>query len=219
MNVLQIKNQEVCLCPDKLVYLPACSTLLVADTHFGKAVKFRKSGIPVPSGTTQMMLNALTDAIRRHRANRLIILGDFVHSATGSQLDFAAELLDWRKKHAEFELTLVRGNHDRGHRSLFRQLNLNVVAEPFVEPPFAFCHYHTENTDENMFTFAGHIHPAISLVEGGNSKLILPCFAMAEHHLILPAFGEFTGCHRVRHDDYQSCFVVADNEVVQLATR
>jgi hypothetical protein len=47
-------------------------TLLVADAHFGKAVSFRKLGVPVPRGTTGGTLAKLDAAIAdTRRARRL----------------------------------------------------------------------------------------------------------------------------------------------------
>ena len=42
-------------------YLPEHRTLLVADAHFGKAVSFRKLGVPVPQGTTTETLGQLKE--------------------------------------------------------------------------------------------------------------------------------------------------------------
>jgi hypothetical protein len=49
---IRVANADVVLHPSGAAFLSAEQTLLVADAHFGKAVSFRKLGVPVPSGTT-----------------------------------------------------------------------------------------------------------------------------------------------------------------------
>ena len=43
-----LAGADVLLHPTGALYLSAESALLVADIHFGKAVSFRKLGVPVP---------------------------------------------------------------------------------------------------------------------------------------------------------------------------
>ena len=40
------------LLPQKAAWWAAERTLLIADAHIGKAVSFRRLGVPVPPGTT-----------------------------------------------------------------------------------------------------------------------------------------------------------------------
>ena len=44
------------LLPGRAAYLPDARALLIADAHIGKAVSFRKLGVPVPGGTTDETL-------------------------------------------------------------------------------------------------------------------------------------------------------------------
>jgi DNA ligase-associated metallophosphoesterase len=221
MKRIEIRGQSVDLLPEKLVYLPAQKTLLVADTHFGKAATFRKAGIPVPIGTTAMMLAKLTEVIRRTSATRLIFLGDFVHSSTQTKVDFTDELIAWRDQHETIGLTLVPGNHDRGFKNLATELKMDVQSEPLVQGAFSFCHFHqagaeTQKFTPQQFTFAGHVHPAVNIQESTNSSLKIPCFAIANDYMILPAFGEFTGCHVIKFSDYQQVIAVADNRLIKI---
>ena len=49
---IAVAGDDVVLHPSGAALLGSHSTLLIADAHFGKAVSFRKLGVPVPSGTT-----------------------------------------------------------------------------------------------------------------------------------------------------------------------
>ena len=50
------------------------------------------------------------------------------------------------------------------------------------------------------FTIAGHLHPTISLRSPSGDRLSGRCFVAVPGLLVLPAFGSFTGGHRVVHD-------------------
>ena len=61
---ISIARADVVLHPSGAAYLSADHTLLIADAHFGKAVSFRQLGVPVPHGTTQETLAAISAAVR-----------------------------------------------------------------------------------------------------------------------------------------------------------
>ena len=125
---VELGGESLILHPARAAWWPRCSTLLLADTHFGKAATFRQAGLPVPHGTTARMLQRWTDLMQEFQPRRMIVLGDFVHAATRSEHDFELELVEWRRQHAELHMVLVRGNHERGHAELFTELRLEVVA-------------------------------------------------------------------------------------------
>ncbi len=211
---IDIRDQPIDLLPEKLVYLPQQNSLLVADTHFGKAATFRHAGIPVPAGTSATMLSTLTNVIQKTSAERLIFLGDFVHSSTRTRIDFVDDLVAWRAQHAALQLVLVPGNHDLGYRKIAAELQMEVQPEPFNEGSFSFCHFHEAGAES--FTFAGHVHPAVAISESARSSLRVPCFAIANDHMLLPAFGEFTGCHVIQQNDYQQVIAVADSRLIKI---
>ena len=76
----QIAGQAVLLHPSGAMLLQDSRCLLVADAHFGKAVSFRTWGMPVPRGTTTATLERLSEVLRETGAQRLVFLGDFLHS-------------------------------------------------------------------------------------------------------------------------------------------
>lgn len=214
---IDVRGQTIQLLPEKLVYLPKQNSLLVADTHFGKAATFRHAGIPVPAGTSAAMLTTLTRVIKKTLADRLIFLGDFVHSSTRTQADFVDDLIAWRTEHSTLQLVLVPGNHDLGYRKLAAELRMEVQPEPFVEDSFSYCHFHEAGADVEQFSFAGHVHPAVAISESAKTSLRVPCFAIAKDFMLLPAFGEFTGCHVVKHSDFQQVIAVADSRLINIA--
>ena len=67
------------------LYWSARGTLIIADPHFGKDAHFRQKAIPVPHGTMDSDLKRLSAMIDSHAARRLMILGDFFHTAAGAR--------------------------------------------------------------------------------------------------------------------------------------
>ena len=55
----------------------------------------------------------------------------------------------------------------------------------------------TAATTATLFTIAGHLHPTISLRSPSGDRLSGRCFVATQGLLVLPAFGSFTGGHRV----------------------
>lgn len=184
-------GQLLHLLPERALWWPAARTLFVADLHLGKAATYRALGQPVPGGTTQENLARLDTLIARHVPRHLVFLGDFLHAAQARKASLLAMLDAWRHRHAELELTLVRGNHDSRAGDPPAHLGIAVVDEPCLLGPFAACHHPQQHPTH--FVLAGHVHPACKLHGKGRDSLRMPCFVQEGALAILPAFGEFTG--------------------------
>src|SRR5687768_9352581 len=92
---IDIAGQRVLCLPERSLYWPAASTLLVADAHWGKASTFRAAAIPIPDNTTHD-LDRLATAIRRMEARRVIFLGDLLHAKEGRADSVMDLIAAWR---------------------------------------------------------------------------------------------------------------------------
>jgi DNA ligase-associated metallophosphoesterase len=201
------------------VFLPAQRTVLVADPHFGKAVSFRRLGVPVPRGTTTETLDRLSALVADSGAQRIVFLGDFLHSARSHAAGTLGAIGRWREAHPRLHLTLVRGNHDDRAGDPPAGLGIEVVDEPLPLGPFALCHY--PKPVAGAYVLAGHWHPCISVKGRAFERLRLPCFwfgddsgARPESAVgVLPAFGAFTGMHRIEPRAGDRIFPVAGDVV------
>ena len=52
--IVECRGQQLDLLAERAIHWIEQRTLLIADPHFGKASVFRASGIPIPSGTTNV---------------------------------------------------------------------------------------------------------------------------------------------------------------------
>ncbi len=214
MTTISVGGHTLTLLPEKAAFLSDSRTLLVADAHIGKAVSFRKLGVPVPHGTTTETLALLTTLVARLGVQRIVFLGDFLHSArshAASTMDAAAR---WRSEHAALELTLVRGNHDDRAGDPPERLGITAVDEPLQLGGLALCHH--PDTVAEGYVLAGHLHPCVRLAGRARDSLRLPCFWFGPQVGVLPAFGSFTGMHAVRPEPGDRVFGVADEQVLEV---
>lgn len=213
MSRVEVGGAELQLSPGKAMWWPAEATLLVADAHIGKAVSFRRLGVPVPEATTGGTLDALDALLAAHDARRIVFLGDLLHSRHAHAPDTLAAFAAWRALRPEIELVLVRGNHDDRAGDPPPAWGVHCVDEPFAlpgAPGLALCHH--PEPRRGVYVLAGHDHPCITVGQGID-RLRLPCFHLGARVGVLPAFGTFTGMHPIRRRAGDRVFVVADNAV------
>jgi uncharacterized protein len=202
---------RVQLLAERAAYLPEQRTLLVADAHIGKAVSFRRLGVPVPGGTTSETLARLTAALNATQAEHIVFLGDLLHSARSAAPDTWAAVAAWRQAHREVVLTLVRGNHDQHAGDPPADWRITTLAGPLQVAGLTLAHH--PDPLPGSYVLAGHIHPAVVLRGRTPGRLRLPCFHFGPSVGVLPAFGAFTGMHVMPRGASDRVFVVADNEV------
>lgn len=198
--------------PEKALWWPAESTLLVADIHLGKDASFQAAGIPIPLGPTSETLQRLTDLIRKVRPRRVTMLGDLWHAKAGRTRGLLAEFVTWREDHCGVEMLLVEGNHDAKAGPLPASADMIEVQEPHFVLPFALCHYPCASA--GAYVLSGHIHPGVVLEGRGRQALRLPCFWFGADTAVLPSFGLFTGCGRIQPRAQDQVLIIADDRVV-----
>ena len=209
-------GERLALLPQRAVYLPAHRSLLVADAHLGKAVSFRRLGVPVPEATTGGTLARLDAALTATGAERVIFLGDLLHSARAQASATLAAVQRWRDQHALLDLVLVRGNHDRHAGDPPADWGVRAVDEPLRLGSLALMHH--PRPVSGAYVLAGHLHPCAVLGGRAHDRLRLPCFHFGPAVGVLPAFGEFTGMHALPRAPGDRVFVVQGDAVLPLPT-
>jgi DNA ligase-associated metallophosphoesterase len=191
MLTIDLAGHALTLLPQRAVVWRETESLLLADTHFGKTATFRDAGMAVPDNTAADLAR-LDELLARHVSRRLIILGDFLHSASGRSASVFDAMADWRTRHERLEILLVRGNHDRSAGDPPPELGINCVDEPHEISGLTLCHDPACGAGD-LPMVAGHLHPAVTVRDYGRSMLRLPCFHRQHDRLTMPAFGSFTG--------------------------
>jgi len=210
---------DILLLPGRAALLPASRTLLVADLHLGKAATFRRAGIPVPEGSSQRDLARIAELVRGCEARRLIVLGDLFHARSGCTPQVFAEFAEMRSQIASTAVVLVTGNHDRAVGRLPDSLGLDACVPCLDEPPFHFVHEPAtavEHSVRDLFTVAGHLHPTISIRSPSGDRFADRCFVAEPTVLVLPAFGSFTGGHRIVPREGMRLWIARDDGVADV---
>jgi DNA ligase-associated metallophosphoesterase len=210
-----VAGEELVLLPERAVFFPAKQTLFVADFHLGKAASFRRAGIPLPSGTTAENVERLGRAIDKTQAKQVVFLGDFLHSAQGRTQTTLEGFAGWREARRAVDLTIVRGNHDRKAGDPPEAWGVRCIEPGETLGPFVLNH--EPGATRGGYALAGHIHPAVRLTACGEASLRLPCFWFGARFGVLPAFGAFTGNAEVKPRAGDQVFVIAEQEVLQVA--
>ncbi|MGI9077694.1 MAG: ligase-associated DNA damage response endonuclease PdeM [Gemmatimonadaceae bacterium] len=213
---IEIRGETLMLLSERAVLWEDASSLLIADTHFGKAAAFRAGGIPVPHGTTLHGIRKLDALLARTRPRRVVFLGDFLHARSGRSPATLQHLADWRAQQHDVEMMLVRGNHDRNAGDPPRELQLECVEAPLIMPPFILAHRPVSAPEG--YVIAGHLHPGAELVGPARQRLKLPCFWFREEEAVLPAFGDFTGLASISPDPADRVFVVTGDAVLEVSS-
>jgi uncharacterized protein len=208
---VRLEGEELWLLADKAVYWPARQCLMIADAHFGKASAYRSLGQPVPQGTTTENLQRLDRLLSALPCAQVIFLGDFLHGPGSHASGTLGALRSWRALNPDLSMTLIRGNHDKRAGDPPEDLRIDVVTEPLLMGPFAL--QHEPDAHPSHHVLAGHVHPVYRLRGKGQQSLRLPCFVIGARVSLLPAFGAFTGGHRMEQDNDRRIYVIGDHDV------
>jgi DNA ligase-associated metallophosphoesterase len=212
-----VAGEELLLLPEKAIYWPRKKIVLLADLHLGKAGHFRKAGIPVSAHVHRQDLQVLQNILQQWQVEEVIFLGDLFHSSLNSEWGL---LESWMELQPEVQFTLIKGNHDILPETVYRHSKLRILEDKTVISPFLLTHHPPEAgcTDGPYYRLCGHVHPAIQLHGPGKQALTLPCFYFGLHCAILPAFGKFTGFHKIKPKAGEQVFGVLPERVLPLST-
>jgi len=207
----ELKGQRLRLLPQKAIYWEEQNTLLLADTHLGKVTHFRKAGIALPGSAAEKNLLQLHLLFEKLAPKKVYFLGDLFHSELNSEWFGFKELL---KKFPGIEYHLIQGNHDILHEISYQNSNFSVYETPLELDPFILSH--EPLGEHEKYNLCGHIHPGVTLRGKGRQSLTLPCFYFGKQQGIMPAFGVFTGLHKLSPGKEDQIFVVANDMVLKV---
>jgi uncharacterized protein len=173
--------------PSGALHWPAQDALLAADLHLGKSERVARRGGPLlPPFETEATLARLQSDLGQSCARKLILLGDSFDDDLASRAILGAEgttgnataLRLLAKLCADTELVWITGNHDPAPMGLAGQ-----VTEEMMLAGLALRHIAGQGPD-----ISGHYHPKMRIA--GQRR---PAFLIGAQHLILPAYGAYTG--------------------------
>ena len=215
---LDLAGPSLWLLPERAAWHAASRTLFIADLHLGKSASFRARGLPVPSGTTQDNLRRIATLVAAHAVERIVFLGDLLHSRHAQRASAIAPLHAWRDAHPALRCVLVRGNHDSHAGDPPPSLDFEIVDEPWpVRDAGGLVACHHPQRVAGATVLAGHWHPAVELRGPARDHERLACFCHlagdGDGVLVLPAFGAFTGSSPQAPPAGSVCYPVGGDRV------
>lgn len=187
-ETIELQGEQLVLTNQRAMYWPNQKTLILSDLHVGKTAHFRKHGIPIPDGIFKEDLRKLQGLMHHFKVRLVMIVGDLFHAEANKNTE---EFAQWRYQFKEAAFVLIKGNHDRLADRWISKCNLKVVNRLQLGP-FLFVHDPQDNKTDN-FIISGHIHPGVLVKGKAKQKIKLPCYAITDNELVLPAFSRFTG--------------------------
>ncbi len=210
MSKIEIHGEALTLDHRRALVWPRRRAVFVADTHFGKSAVFRREGIALPEGSDAADLAILSGLLAEHDAQRLYILGDFVHGTLPAGHTFYRRFNDWLDAQAA-EVHVVLGNHDVYlERTAIRGVSWH---ESLALDPFRLVHDPDDAHDG--FYLAGHIHPVMRVSTRGDS-LRMPVFWQRSTGMVLPSFGDLTGGYHIDARRGERLYGVGPDTVIPL---
>ena len=210
---LSFSGTTLYLLPEKAIWIESYSSLFIADLHFGKAAHFRKSGIPIPEPVHNNDLQVIKQLIEKYSPTDLYVLGDLFHSDWNEQWELLNGFLAGFSK---TKFHLVKGNHDVLSPFAYQQSLFQIHDAPVVLGNMFLTHEPAKKVPEGKLNLCGHIHPGVRLHGKGRQSLRISCFHLSETHLILPAFGHFTGLSLVKKGPNDHIYGISGEKVIKI---
>lgn len=186
---IQFAGKTLVLTNLSALYIKNVKALVLADIHIGKATHFQKHGIAIPNTVLKNDLNKLETLIHHFNPQKIIVVGDMFHAENNSEIQ---QFKDWKLQFSAVKFILIKGNHDRYYHSIYKDLDVEVIQNELIVEGITFVH-NLEDFKGQGYTISGHLHPGVMVKAKARQRIKLPCFAMSNQYLILPAFSEFTG--------------------------
>jgi DNA ligase-associated metallophosphoesterase len=213
---IDLAGRALELLPERAVWWPALRTAVVADVHLGKDQVFRRAGVPIPSSVLDAELAELDALIARTGCERLLVLGDWVHAPPGAGDRWPATVRGWRERHGQLAVGLVPGNHDRRLEAWLAEWRIDLHPEPLELDGLALLH--ESGDDVPPPGLSGHLHP-VTWLRWRRERVRLPVFARSGDHVVLPAFGRFTGGYDGLDPKRYALYAIAGRRVFELSSR
>ncbi len=192
MNSCDISFAGTCLTalPSGALWWHDERMLVVSDLHLGKSERLaRRGGTLLPPYEVRETLERLDADLGRCAASLVICLGDSFDDMQAAEA-LPDEYRLWiTRMQAGRRWIWIEGNHDSDPTNLGGTHLAELRAGPLT-----FRHI---GQPGSIGEVSGHFHPKASLRIKGRA-ITRPCFLFDQNHLILPAYGTYTGGLRSR---------------------
>ena len=184
MKVINFNNHEFKINNDGILFWLEKKIAILSDLHLEKGSSFASLGQFIPPYDSEETLKKLINFLKTHEVQTIILLGDTFHDGGALNRMSSKVKLIFDSLVENYEIVFVLGNHENKMKSAFIKFY-----ERYIVDDIHFLH---EAVLEKKYQISGHFHPVASL-KINSKKITEKCLIHSENHLIMPAFGEFTG--------------------------
>ncbi|PZF73260.1 ligase-associated DNA damage response endonuclease PdeM [Taibaiella soli] len=194
MNIV-LHGNTFRLLPEKALFWEEYGLMIIADLHLGKAMHFRKAGIPMPELSALKDYENLNALIGVYHPEQICFLGDLFHSNYNTEWRLFETFIE-QNPHVHF--SLIKGNHDILKDEHYEALGIELIDDQLALGNVILSHIPITHPPEGNINISGHLHPGCVLRGLGRQSVKLPCFVYYRNTFLLPAFGHLTGLHVVQ---------------------
>jgi metallophosphoesterase superfamily enzyme len=124
----------------------------------------------------------------------VVFLGDLVHAPCPAHAE--REIVERVIGLLNARVIVVLGNHDRGFTRDYPNLPVEVCDE--WRPPGLVAVHGDRSLPEARHVIAGHIHPALGIMDDAGASRKMPVFVASEQLTLLPAFSTMASGFDIR---------------------
>ncbi|MEM2115726.1 MAG: metallophosphoesterase [Candidatus Woesearchaeota archaeon] len=182
---------------DTFLYDIKEKVLFIADTHIGLEEYYKQQGIFLPRIIFNDLKERVEKTINNLEIKTIILLGDIKHEFGTISKQEWIETISFFKMIKNYNLILIKGNHDTILKPITDKFNLQIYSEFSFEDVLC-VHGDKElgKIDKNIkYIIIGHEHPAISLRKHGRVEKF-KCFLLGKYKgkklIVLPSAHNLT---------------------------
>lgn len=212
--IISLNGEELVLLPEGAMWWPDERLLVVSDLHLEKGSAYAARGQLLPPYDTSATLCEVESLVTALQPECVVSLGDSFHDGDAEARLCEHDRSRIRALTAATEWFWVEGNHDPNPPASLGGRG----AQELAMGGLVFRHEPVGGVGE----VAGHLHPAAKVRARGRA-VRRRCFAVAQQHMVMPAFGAYTGglniCDPAFVDLFHglpSAFVLGDRRVFPL---
>jgi len=178
------------------LHVPEHKALVFADTHLGFEEALNRQGVLVPHFQYKDVVRHVKEALELTRPETVIIDGDLKHEFGAISGQEWREVLRFLDMLGDYEVRLVKGNHDNILGPIAGRGGVEVIGELRLGATlFTHGHQTPENLECVKTVVIGHEHPCVGLREEGRVEKV-KCFLVGEWEgrdiIVLPSLNFVT---------------------------
>ena len=175
------------------MWLPEIGAVVLADVHLGFGWALRRRGQlgPVHDPGVEHKLAGVIDELK---PDTVVFLGDVVHAPRPTPAE--REIVERSIGMLNARVIVVLGNHDRGFTRDYPHLPVEVCDE--WRPEGLIAVHGDRPLPAGRHVIAGHIHPALGIVDSAGAGRRMPVFVAGEKLTLLPAFATMAAGFDIR---------------------